>query len=330
MSLLLSPHRSAPLLLAVAACAALSLVNHPANAQSAADKAEAESLFDEAGKLLRGGNAQAACPKLERSLQLDRGIGTLLFLAECYERLGRTASAWATFREAAAEARAVGQTERERIASSRAKKLDASVPKLRIDVPEGTLPVGAEVVRDARPVDPSTFGAAIAVDPGLHVILITAPGHEPARLERSLDVGEEATIRVTPLTKIAVLPGPASEAPPPPRLADEKALAPAAPRVRWPTYVVGGAGLAFGAVGAVFGVRTFGKWSDAQSRCDARLRCSREGLDHIEEARSAGTLSTLFVSASVAALSVSGYMLWRDLRPEIALQDRGLALRGRF
>src|SRR6476620_10990144 len=78
-------------------------------AQSASDKAAAEALFDEGVTLLKQGKLQ------EASQRIDPGIGTLLYLAETYEKLGRTASAWATFREAASQAQAEGQTDRANI-----------------------------------------------------------------------------------------------------------------------------------------------------------------------------------------------------------------------
>ena len=75
-------------------CAALISGALPAWAQpSAADKATAEALFDAALDLMRKGRNEEACPRLEQSHRIDPGIGTLLYLAECYEKTGRTASA---------------------------------------------------------------------------------------------------------------------------------------------------------------------------------------------------------------------------------------------
>ena len=62
-------------------------------AQSAADKAAAEGLFDQGRASMQEGDFAKACGLLERSQHIDPGVGTLLYLAECYEKSGRTASA---------------------------------------------------------------------------------------------------------------------------------------------------------------------------------------------------------------------------------------------
>ena len=67
--------------------------------------AEAERLFNEAKLLVEHRNYTAACPKFAESQRLDPGVGTLLYLADCYQHTNRPASAWTTFRQAAVTAR---------------------------------------------------------------------------------------------------------------------------------------------------------------------------------------------------------------------------------
>src|SRR5688572_3120545 len=62
----------------------------------------ADGLFDQGRKLMGDGNYALAAQKLEESHRLEPAPGTLLNLAECYVKLGRTASAWSTYRTAAA------------------------------------------------------------------------------------------------------------------------------------------------------------------------------------------------------------------------------------
>src|SRR4051812_46143375 len=92
------------------------MISTLSGAQVAGDKATAEALFADGRKLMAAGNYAAACPKLAASQRLDPGVGTMLNLADCYERVGQTASAWAEFREAISAARAAGSKEREQLA----------------------------------------------------------------------------------------------------------------------------------------------------------------------------------------------------------------------
>src|SRR6187200_393022 len=102
--------RSSTRWIALAVSAAWVWGARPCSAQpsqaTAAEKATAEALFDEALRLMHAGSFAEACPKFEVSQRIEAAVGTMLYLAECYEKIGRTASSWATFREAASLAEA--------------------------------------------------------------------------------------------------------------------------------------------------------------------------------------------------------------------------------
>ena len=129
---------------------------------SAGDAAAAEKLFTQARALIDQGRWAEACPKLEESNRLDEAVGTLLNLAACYEHVGKTASAWATYtRVAAMPTSGV----RASFARAHAAALEPQLPKLTIRAP-----AGATVRRDGAAVASATFDVPIPVDPGRHVV----------------------------------------------------------------------------------------------------------------------------------------------------------------
>src|SRR5580765_1680975 len=97
----------------VACVAVWLLLASRARADEASDKAAAEGLFDEGRRLMAEGKYDEACPKLEASQRLDPGVGTMLTRADCLEKRGKTASAWAQLREASSAAHKAGSLERE-------------------------------------------------------------------------------------------------------------------------------------------------------------------------------------------------------------------------
>src|SRR5262249_34298098 len=134
------------------------------------DPAGAEKLFSEARQLLDASKYAEACQKLADSHQLDPAIGTLLNLAQCYAKIGKTATAWATYREAAGAARASGQAEREMKAARAAQALEPDLAKCNITVPEGAAAKGVEVTRNGMLVPKSLWGTSEPIDPGEYLI----------------------------------------------------------------------------------------------------------------------------------------------------------------
>ena len=143
----------------------------------AEDKATAQVLFDQGRAAVKQGNFSEACPKFAESQRLDPGIGTLLWLGDCYENVGQTATAWATFKEAAAAAK-LQHDNREQVARDRINKLEPTLPHVTILVREETAIPKLEILRDGVPVGTAQWGIAVPVDPGTHTIVARAPGRQ--------------------------------------------------------------------------------------------------------------------------------------------------------
>ena len=139
------------------------------------DEAGARVLFAEGRKhQADDGRYAEACPKFEASFRLDPGIGTNFNLADCFEHLGRTASAWGRFLDVAAATKAAGQSQREQVARARAAALEPNLVRLVVEV---SSPVdGLIVERDGVVVGRASWGLALPVDPGDHVVAASAPG----------------------------------------------------------------------------------------------------------------------------------------------------------
>src|SRR5262249_38738523 len=102
---------------------------------TAADKALAESLFQESKRLMKDGKAAEACPKLVESYRIVPKLGTLLNLATCHEEVGKTASAWAEFTEAISLATKSKETARVQYARDHVQDLEKRLSHLLIEAP---------------------------------------------------------------------------------------------------------------------------------------------------------------------------------------------------
>ncbi|HEX3775330.1 MAG TPA: hypothetical protein VHV51_12750 [Polyangiaceae bacterium] len=157
----------------------LALASSPvAKAQgTASDKASAEALFDDGASLMKAGNYSEACSKFEASQALEATLGTELRLADCYEQLGRTASAWALFKESEGLAHRQNESDREEVARVRVAALARKLSYLVIDT-TGDPPPGLVIERNGQRVPLASLGLPIPVDPGMQAVSARAPSRE--------------------------------------------------------------------------------------------------------------------------------------------------------
>jgi hypothetical protein len=254
--------------IATALSAATGTWGNPASAQT--DSAAARALFSEGRQLMTAEKYSEACPKFEESLRLDPGMGTQFNLAHCWEKIGRTASAWAMFLDVAAAARAGNQPQREAAAKERAAALEPKLTRLRVVVPEPA--PDAKIFRDDQEVGKAAWGTAMPVDPGDHVIRVTAEGKK----EWTQDVKVPPTSRTFSVTVPALEALPVAQ---PSSAPDKPEVAPdtSSPHdngsggggggSKVPALLIGGVGVAGLAVGTVFAVQGYNDNQQALKLC---------------------------------------------------------------
>lgn len=294
-----------------------------ARAQSAerAPVSPARQAFAEGRKLASAGNYAEACPKFEESLRLEVGVGTQFNLADCWEHVGRTASAHALFLGAAASAKAAGQTDREQVLRDRATALEPRLTRLVIEV-SSTDP-RLVVKRGDLPLESTTWGKAVAVDPGKYVIMAKAPGKKT--WEKTVDL-----TGVKPLVSVEVPELEAAEAKP---VAAPKpdakptptpvTLPPPAPTdrgssINYRALTVAGIGVVAIGFGAYKGLKYLSANGDAKDICPSGRDCSIKQIqDHdrlVDDARTARAWS--YAGFGVGALALVGAgTLWYFQRP---------------
>lgn len=284
--------RLVPLLLLVAP----SVIAAPA----ATDKALAESLFQDARKLMKQGALDRACPKFAESHRLAPRLGTLLNLATCHEKQGKTASAWAEFKEAAALARADNRKDREAYAREHAADLEKKLSKVVFQVNEPA--EGTTLRLDGVEIGAAAWGTPVPVDPGSHALEARAPGRTAWSQSIVVEPGPSTlTVRVPELAR-APSETSAADTPEAPAARRPEADRPSdGSTQRTLGWVAIGAGAVGLGVGTWFGLRTFDKQNESEDHC-VDTACDQTGVDLRDEARTSATISTIGFAVGLAGV----------------------------
>jgi hypothetical protein len=267
-------------------------------------RATAEALFQQGTTLMDEKRYAEACDKFAGSQELDPALGTMLYLADCYEHAGRTASAWALFLEAAETSKHAGQSDREQIAAERAASLEQRLSKLELKVSPARRVAGLELRLNDVVVPSASWNAPLPVDPGPLRVEARAPGKKPWRTQFNVAQGpgnqslEVAELQDAPVAPRLASPAGRDFAPPP------------SSTQRVVGYVLGAAGAVALGVGGFFGYRayTLNKQSKSECRDDDPNACTSAGVGQREDAKSAALLSTV-TTVGGGALVVGGLTL---------------------
>jgi hypothetical protein len=263
---------------------------------------EMVKVFEEGRALAKTGDYEGAARKFLEAHMMEPSVGALLNLGDCYEKLGRFASARTRFLEAV---RLAGNTDPARASEARARatKLDAQIAWIDF---AHAINNAAKVTIDGEPV--AAGMERVAVDPGNHEVVVSTTGGERRTTVR-LGAGEStAPVSLDPPKKERE-----KERPAPPGDLEPSRSDDGWSTMQWVGVGAAGAGAIGLGVGAVFGVIAAGKKSDLDAKCVDYPRCPESQRADVQstydDASSAATISTIGILAG-AVLVAGGVTLF--------------------
>lgn len=261
------------------------------------DRAAAETLFGLGQKLIDEGKAAEACPRFAESMRLDPAPGTLMNLARCHELVGKTASAWAEYRQAAILLQQSGNAERATAAAGYALALEPALARLALVAP-AVVP-GLEVVRDGVVYGVASLDVPLVVDPGSHRLEVRAPGFESQTIEVDVTGGRTSTATLPALKPLATAEPPSPQPPAAP------AVSTSSNPLRVAGLVTAGVGVVAVGAGAILGGLAASEVADAETDntlCGADRTCTPAGLAQIDGADDKATAATALMAVGGGAV----------------------------
>jgi hypothetical protein len=271
---------SLPILLAlVPAISSEARADRAKTEPTAVDKETARALMDEGDKHMEAQSYEAALKAYQAAhdimfvpttgLEVARALAALRRLIEA-----RDMSLWVirypqSAREPAAFTKARSDAE------SLAAELEPKIPSVHLDVKGPPSDAPLTVSFDGAVIPPSAVHAARKLNPGEHLVVVSAENYGPSEKRFMLKEGEQAQLTITL--------SPRAAAPTPPRSQDATGSEPS--RSLSPlTYVgfgIGGAGLIAGSLAGAFSLAAA---SRAEDKCPLKPRCPVTARDDIDTA----------------------------------------------
>lgn len=189
---------------------------------SAGSNPAAEALFEEGKKAMAQGDYDTACGQFAESDRLEAATGTKMNQANCEEKRGRVATAWALYKSVLGSMDSEDQ--RYGFVKGKVEKLEPRVPKLTLVPTGGAAPSDLVVEVAGQKFTSTSFNVPLPVDPGSHTVIVSASGFQPQKAQLELTEGEERDFRFA----VAAPAAPAAAAAPAPTRA-QTTTAPAPP-----------------------------------------------------------------------------------------------------
>lgn len=249
----------------------------------------ARDLFARGKERWAAGHYEEAASLLAASHHQAARAGTLLLLADAYERLGRLHSAREAFQRAAALARSSGDQRLEYRASTREAALVPRLPQLEIRVPH-PLPRGLVVTLNGAEVPGPQLNTPVEMDAGNYQIDARALGYRAFSAQLTLSNGGPSP-RAPQVVLVLLAPDGEEPAPEPEDPASSR---------RELAWWVGGAGGALVLASVVSMLVAVDKHQSSEGACglaggaarDDRNACSPRGVELRENARLLANLAT--------------------------------------
>jgi hypothetical protein len=288
-----------------------------ARSANADDRAIASQAFQEGRDLMAAGRVAEACPKFAAAAELSQTAGVRLNLAECYAKLGKTASAWAKADEALALAERAADSAAADLARAQMATLKPTLSYLTIVLAKESALPGTEVTLDGQKILEALWGTEFPVDRGEHEVTAKAPGHRPWSSKATvIEAGARVSVAV-PALDVEEPSGAEVHATAQPIMApSEPTLDRGVSGGAWSrgtahtlALVSGGLGVVGLAIGAGFGIDASSKKSQYEGQMTDG-HCNNQGCatTSTNAMNSANASTVAFVAGGV--LAAAGVVLW--------------------
>lgn len=274
-----------------------------ARADESLNDARAADLFKQGRTLMEQGKTEEACAAFFASKELVLKAVTMINLAQCDEKLGKTASALGAYTKGLSLAKEEKNQDRVEIATDGISRLEPKVVRVTFTIPAEN--ADATLLLDGEDLPLAVAKKPTPIDPGSHTVIAKAPGR----------VDWTGGFTVAPEEKILTVPIPILELvkPPDPQKDPNKVVTPPGrTRKKKPTGFVSGwavLGFAGGGVsllaGIITGAASLGMSENLKDNC-TNGTCGPDNEGDLSTALGLANASNVLLPVGAVGIALGG------------------------